>query len=86
VWAFGPYRWYAPSLDLLIGEYQLDKPLTIDHWGDALGGRDPNAFGDALRQLDRVGFVFGDPAAGATGHGVYATGPARFTLLEYTIY
>ena len=32
-----------------------------------------------------IGFVFGDPGAGATGHGVYANGPVHFHLNEFSV-
>jgi hypothetical protein len=36
------------------------------------------AFRDAVRDAERVGFTFG--GGNGYGHGVYATGPARFVL------
>lgn len=45
--------------------------------------KNPRAFRDALANADRLGFVFG--SAGGRGHGVYATGRAKFTLLTFEL-
>ena len=44
---------------------------------------DPRDFRAALAGAERVGFVFGSESG--RGHGVYATGPARFTLLDFRV-
>ena len=46
-------------------------------------GTNPAYFREALAQTSQIGIAFG----GLTGraHGVYSTGPARFTLLEFRI-
>ena len=38
-----------------------------------------------LANAQYIGFVFGDPGAGATGHGVYANGPVHFHLNEFSV-
>ena len=49
----------------------------------ATGADAPAQFADALANAERVGFVFGGGLS--AGHGVYATGPARFHLLSFRI-
>ena len=44
---------------------------------------EPNGFFGALENTLRVGLAFG--SASRRSHGVYATGPARFTLLSFDI-
>jgi hypothetical protein len=43
--------------------------------------KNPQAFADALADTVRLGFVFG--GGNGYGHGAYATGKAKFTLLEF---
>ena len=43
----------------------------------------PEQFARAKDEAAVVGFVLG--SSGGRGHGVYATGPARFTVLDFTI-
>ena len=59
----------------------LDEP-----WKAMMGGNGhslPAQFARAKAEAAQVGFVFG--ASGGRGHGVYATGPARFTVLDLEI-
>lgn len=82
------YRWYAPrhTVQLLRpGVHQMVVELGRG-WVPVSGGRaaaDPRAFAQALADVDRVGLVLG--SAGRRGHGVYATGPARLTVLDFRI-
>ena len=66
------------------GEYTLDVPLD-GSWTSVTGAAngDAVAFAKAVQNAERVGFTFG----GGTGygHGVFASGPARFTLLSFVI-
>lgn len=81
------YRWYATGnfhAPITAGEHTLTASLTDDLWtainyGDSTTPR----FTEALKDASRVGFVLG----GGTGfgHGVTATGPATFTILDYRI-
>ena len=83
------YRWYAPNPTLRVlapgvGEFtvSLNDPGWISVQGRPASDF-PEAFADALRETGRVGLVFG--SAKARGHGVYATGPARFRLESFRI-
>jgi hypothetical protein len=81
------YRWYAPSvMDITPGIHQLTVQLT-DNWGAVMRStarNNPIAFREALDNADRVGFVLGARVGGA-GHGVFATGPARMTVLSFQV-
>ena len=78
------HRWYsAQQVTLAEGEHTMTVPLDVAHWGDVFGGKAPVLFSEALRHADNVGLVFGSPSG--RGHGVYATGPATFTLLEFGV-
>ncbi|MBZ6379725.1 hypothetical protein B5C34_15020 [Pacificimonas flava] len=83
------YRWFAPAetvRQLEAGLFEVRVALDDPRWISVLGkpAEDhPDAFDSALREADRLGLLFG--SAGARGHGVYTTGPARFTLLEFSV-
>ena len=90
--AKGPYetyRWYAPAskmIPLTPGEHVVSVDLD-DAWVSVYGKTPdarPEGFRRALADTMRVGFVLGSPAA--RGHGVYATGPARLTVLSFEIF
>lgn len=82
------YRWYVVGhkmLPLVPGTHEVTVDLKND-WTAVMGTTsksNPAAFRDALANADEVGFVFG--SAGGRGHGVYSTGPATFTLLDFDI-
>ena len=83
------YRWYAPygrMSPVAPGEYEVAVSLRDPDWISVYGkrsGDNPEAFAEALAHVDRVGFVFG--SGGGRGHGVYAMGNARFTLLDFRV-
>jgi hypothetical protein len=83
------YRWYAPPATMQTiapGVHEMTVRLDDPSWGSVqsrTAGISPREFRDALEQTARVGLVFG--SVGGRGHGVYATGPARFTLLSFRI-
>ena len=78
------YRWYsAQQVKLAEGEHTLVVPLEASYWGGVYGGQPAALFYEALRHADNIGMVFGSPSG--RGHGVYATGPATFTLLSYEV-
>ena len=82
---FATYRWYAGTRPLAPGTYELAVPLD-GRWQSVTSGTAaqlPGAFADALAGAERVGFTFG--GSNGLGHGVYATGPARFTLLSFRV-
>lgn len=84
---YANYRWYSVSdktLSLAPGEYTITVNFN-DEWRAVMGAqsRGNPAFEDALRNAERIGFVFG--WSGGRGHGVHSTTPARFTLLDFEI-
>lgn len=82
------YRWYAPShsvRQIASGTHEITIDLD-EAWTNVNGkpaSSHPAAFEDALAETGRIGLVFGSTSA--RGHGVYATAPARFTLLSFRI-
>ena len=84
---YATYRWYAArdkTLPLTPGVHQVTLDMDKD-WVGVMGARAQGnpGFYDALANAERIGFVFGTD--GGRGHGVYATEPARFTLLDFDI-
>ena len=86
--AYEDYRWYAPAstlIELSPGVYE--RTIRLDgNWTNVNGKRaadKPRGFDDAMAEASRVGFTFG--SSSRRGHGVYATQPARFTLLDFRI-
>lgn len=83
------YRWYAPVAtmrDIAPGTQEIVVRLDDPHWGSVMSqtaGANPREWQDALDDIDRIGLVFG--SKGGRGHGVYATKPARFTMLDFRI-
>lgn len=86
---FEHFRWYAPEATmqrLEPGERVITISLSDPNWISIKGkprGMNPEAFNAALAYTDNIGLVFGSTAA--RGHGVFATAPARFTLLSFEI-
>jgi hypothetical protein len=83
------YRWYAPGASvqqLAPGDYVMRVRFDDPNWV-SVNGRPPavapEAFQEALADSGSVGILFG--SAGARGHGVFATGPARFRLVSFDI-
>jgi hypothetical protein len=85
---FGSYRWYVPARAVLPLE-PGDHTITIgfdEVWTNVNGvpnAQDPAGYQSALANTSMVGIAFG--SAGRRSHGVYATGPAQFTLLALDI-
>ena len=80
----GRFAWQARIwVTLAEGEHTMTVPLLPEQWGGVYGGQPAALFYEALRNADNVGLVFGSPSG--RGHGVYATGPATFTLLSYEV-
>ncbi|MBO6527833.1 hypothetical protein [Erythrobacter sp.] len=83
------HRWYSPQdrvVPLEPGEHELTI-LFAENWISVMGSdhaRSPQAFAEALAEAGRVGFTLG--SSGGRGHGVYATAPARFTVLEFSVF
>ena len=82
------HRWYSPEdrvVQIEPGEHELTI-LFDENWISVVGSdhaRSPREFEDALSDAARIGFTLG--SAGGRGHGVFATGPARFTVLDFTV-
>jgi hypothetical protein len=85
---FEAYRWYATfasQMPVTPGEHEMVAPLDAN-WtavGKSTARNNPAAFRAAIEAADQVGFVLG----GGTGygHGVFATGRARLTMLEFRV-
>jgi hypothetical protein len=82
------WRWYAPSnrtMTLRPGKHTVS--IGFDEDWVAMTGPSAHAnrrgFVAALAQTARVGFTFG--SEGGRGHGVYATAPARFTIVDFRV-
>jgi hypothetical protein len=82
------YRWFATFASrspIVPGEHEIVAPLDA-RWS-AVETSDvetnPSGFRAALAQTDRVGFVLG--GGDGYGHGAYATGRARLTVLEFRV-
>lgn len=84
-----PYhRWYSPegaTRRLAPGEYEVTASLRDPNWFALYSPASAasEAFVEALANAERIGFVFGSD--GGRGHGVYATAPARFTLISFRV-
>lgn len=87
--AYRYYRWYAPVATmntLAPGEAEMSVRLDDPDWSSVMADRasaNRAAMEAALEDMGRIGLVFG--SAGGRGHGVFATRPARFTLLSFEI-
>lgn len=83
------FRWYAPGASVQPierGTHTMVVSLHDPGWISVLGktaDKNPAAFQAALNDTSRVGLVFGSEAA--RGHGVFATAPARFELIDFRI-
>lgn len=78
-------RWYSPHArvqELSPGEHDLTI-MFDEAWISVLGGSNPAQLQDTLRRAETIGMTFGSRQA--RGHGVFATQPARFTLLDYAV-
>ncbi len=86
---FEHYRWYAPAdsvQEIAPGVHRMTVSLDDPQWISVYGrtaAENRAAFDAALADIARIGLVFG--SSGGRGHGVFATAPARFTLLDFTI-
>ena len=83
------YRWYAPEHSVRKvspGEFEIVVSLSDPNWASVMGkpaADNAMYFREALAQTSQIGIAFGGPSGRA--HGVYSTGPARFTLLQFRI-
>jgi len=82
------HRWYSPAravVPLTPGEHTVTVRLD-ETWTNVQGRPNqevPEAFSAALQNTARIGIAFG--SLSRRSHGVYATAPARFTLLALDI-
>ena len=89
-WKQAEYRWYWAGLPIAGGPIEVEVTFDPSHWVNVYGkkaqGNDnpaednPGGFAAALAEAEYVGLAFGDPAAGATAHGVSGTGKFSFTF------
>ncbi|WP_271078553.1 hypothetical protein [Aurantiacibacter sp. MUD61] len=81
-------RWYSPTdalIELTPGVHEATV-MFDENWISVMGSnrnRNPREFSDMLARVGTVGMTFG--SVRARGHGVYATAPARFELLDFDI-
>ncbi len=81
-------RWYAPwdkVMRLEPGTHTVSIDMDENWIAVVAFSREtaPDEFRRALANAGRIGFTFG--GKGGRGHGVYATAPARFTLLDFRV-
>lgn len=82
------YRWWATvrkHRPLTAGVHELTVRFD-ENWTavtSSTAQTRPAAFRNALRDADRVGLTFG--GGNGWGHGVYATGPARFVVTGFEV-
>jgi hypothetical protein len=80
-------RWYSlEHFPLTPGEHRVSVELVPDKWGSVMGvpGADaPTRFESARSVGGRMGLGFGNPAGRM--HGVTATAPVRFELVEFAV-
>jgi len=86
------YRYFGATAQLNdTAEHTLSCQLNPDQWGDVFGQRGsyhPAEFAACVANAAVIGFVFGNPGAGATGHGAAVKagmGTASFTLLDFSV-
>lgn len=85
---FEAYRWWASfniQMPIKAGPNVVEVPLD-GSWTAVVSStatNNPKAFRDAIREAERVGFTFG--GGDGLGHGVYATGAARFVVTGFEV-
>ena len=82
------YRWYSPDerIETLRPGLHTVSIALDEEWNAVVAWKrsaNPAAFEAALANAGSVGFVFGSTSG--LGHGVYATGPAKFTIVDFRI-
>mgnify|MGYP000341923481 CR=1 FL=1 len=82
------YRWYSPAnrlVPLTPGTHEVAIDMDEEWIAMTHEKRSaiPQDFRMATARAGTIGFTFG--SASLRGHGVYATGPARFTLLDFRV-
>jgi hypothetical protein len=79
---FADYRWFQHSIRIMVvpGPFSLGIPLTPEGW-EPLGKGGPAEFAATLAEADAIGLVFGGNEE-SSGHGMFATGPARLVITK----
>ena len=82
------YRWYSPGHAVVpLNPGQRTIAVRFDEPWTNVNGQSKqetgNGFAAAMENTDNMGLAFG--SSSRRSHGVYATGPARFTLLSWKI-
>jgi hypothetical protein len=85
---YASYRWYVPARAVMPLEPGVHTvTVSFDEvWTNVNGvpnTQDPAGYQSALTNASTLGIAFG--SAGLRSHGLYATGPAQFTLLGLDI-
>lgn len=87
--AYQQYRYWHSAVPLVNGDGSISAALNPDQWTDVFGesgSAHETGFRDCVAQAEMIGMTFGDPGAGAAGHGCYVSnGNARFTLKSFTV-
>jgi hypothetical protein len=84
--AMETFRWWlAAAPPLTPGEHEIVGLFGDDRGAVERANNSDHAaeFSKALSEASRVGFTW--PNAEGKGHGLYATGKSRFTLLEFAV-
>lgn len=87
-WNKDGWRWwstFATKMPIEPGEFEISVSLN-DNWTSVekmTAKNNPVEFKAAIDNAARVGFTFG--GGDGYGHGVYATGPAKFVLEDFII-
>lgn len=84
---FEAFRWYGTFATKKItrGDHIIVAPLD-SNWTavrTSSAQTNPRGFWDAVANADQVGFVLG--GGDGYGHGVYATGPARLVVTQFSV-
>lgn len=84
---FEAYRWYSPEMHspMEAGDHELIAPLN-GNWTAVMTSSaetNPSGFAEAKENCAVVGMTFG--GGDGRGHGVSATGPARFVCKSFEI-
>jgi hypothetical protein len=81
------FRFYTPTtVDLSPGVHTFSARFDDPRWTGVLHStakNNPNGFAGMMAHTQSVSLTFGGTSG--RGHGVFATGPARFTILDFRI-
>ncbi len=81
---YANYRvFYTKPLDIVEGQHVILAPLEPELWSGVFGYPTPDEFSKTLDNAKFIHICFGGGSSAA--HGVYAEGPARFTLISLEV-